>query len=102
MANENITIPAFNLRNLTALVSDGKTFTVEFIKRTTGELRTMNCRLGVKKFLRGGKMAYSPAEKQLLTVFDMKAKSYRTIPVEGIQRVSVGGQTFHFAGASHG
>jgi len=96
MANTDYTVPAFNLCNLTALVSDGKTFTIEFIKRTTGELRTMNCRLGVKKFLRGGKMAYSPAEKQLLTVFDMQAKAHCTVPLKGIQRISVGGQTFHF------
>lgn len=79
-------------------VSDGRIFGVSFSKRTTGEIRSMSCRLGVKKFLQGGKMAYSPPEKQLLTVFSMADKGYRMIPLEGIRRVSVGGQTFRFAG----
>jgi len=95
-ASEEINVTAFNLRNLSALVSDGQIFTVEFIKRTTGELRKLNCRIGVKKHLKGGKAAYNAAEKQLLTVFDMSANGYRSIPLEGIQRVSVGGQTFSF------
>ena len=97
--NEALNVPAFNLRNFTALVSDGKIFSVEFIKRTTGELRRMTCRIGVKKHLKGGEKAYSAAQKRLLTVFDMDAKGYRSIPLEGIQSVSVGGQTFSFGGA---
>ena len=97
--NEALNVPAFNLRNFTALVSDGKIFSVKFIKRTTGELRRMTCRIGVKKHLKGGDKAYSAAQKRLLTVFDMDAKSYRSIPLEGIQSVSVGGQTFSFGGA---
>jgi len=99
MTNDALNVPAFNLRNLTALVSDGKIFSVEFIKRTTGDLRRMTCRLGVTKHLKGGERAYSATEKQLLTVFDMEANSYRSIPVEGIQSVSVGGQVFDFGGA---
>lgn len=98
IVNESLSFPAFNLRNLMALVSDGKVFGVEFIKRSTGELRRMNCRLGVTRHLKGGNKAYRASEKQLLTVFDMTNKGYRSIPLEGIQRVSVGGQTFSFGG----
>lgn len=98
--NQALDIPAFNLRNLTALVADGKVFGVEFIKRSTGELRRMNCRLGVTKHLRGGKSSYSANKKELLTVFDMTNKGYRSIPIEGIRSVSVGGQTFNFGSAS--
>jgi len=79
---------------LTDMVKGGRIFGVSFIKRTTGELRAMSCRLGVKKFLKGGKLSYSPAEKQLLTVFSMSDKGYRSIPLDSIQSVSVGGQTF--------
>lgn len=79
---------------LTEKLSNGRIFGVSFIKRTTGELRTMTARLGVKKFLKGGKLSYSPAENQLLTVFDMSAKGYRSVALDAIQRVSVGGQTF--------
>ncbi len=89
----------FNLRNLQNLVADGGIFHVEFIKRTTGELRKMQCRLGVKKHLKGGSKAYDSSAKNLLTVFDMQAKAYRSIPLEAIQRLTVGGQTFNFVGA---
>lgn len=54
----------------------GQLFTVDFNKRTVkpGEpsLRTMNCRLGVKKGVKGVGQSYDPASKNLLTVFDMQ------------------------------
>ena len=83
---------------LTEKVSDGRIFGVSFIKRTTGELRTMSCRLGVKKFLRGGKLSYTSAVKQLFTVFSMRDKGYRCIPLDAIQRVSVSGQKYQVMG----
>jgi len=92
--SEATSTPGFTLNNLYKLAADGKIFQVEFIKRTTGELRKMKCRLGVKKYLRGGKKTFSPKDKQLLTVFDMEAKGYRSIPVEGIRLLKIGGQSF--------
>ena len=92
------TLRMFNRRNLKNLVSDGRIFSVEFIKRSTGELRTMTARIGVKKHLNGGYKSYNPGQHNLLTFFDMDAKGYRSIPVEAIQRLKVGGQTFDFAG----
>jgi WYL domain-containing protein len=92
------TVPQFNLSNLSNLVSDGTIFSVEFIKRSNGELRKMVCRLGVKKHLRGGNKAYDSKQYNLLTVFDMEQKGYRSIPVDAIQRLSVNGQTFNFSG----
>lgn len=89
---------ALNWRNLVNLVSDGSIFYVEFIKRTTGELRKMKCRAGVKKYLRGGAKGYSAKAKNLLTVFDMENKGYRSIPVEAIKALSINGQQFNFAG----
>mgnify|MGYP000021997382 CR=1 FL=1 len=88
----------FTLNNLKKLVSDGKIFHVEFIKRSTGELRKMRCRLGVTKHLKGGGKAYSAKAKKLLTVFDMEAKGYRSIPIEGICSLQVGGQQFSING----
>lgn len=66
----------------------GKFFTVRFIKRTTGEERVMNCRLGVTKHLRGGSKAYSDEEHRLVTVFDIKSEGYRCIPLESILEVN--------------
>lgn len=89
--------PAFNLRNLKNLVSDGAIFSVEFIKRTDGSTRKMVCRLGVRKHLKGGGTHYNASQRNLLTVFDMENKGYRSIPAESIKRLIVGGQTFNFA-----
>lgn len=87
----------FNCRNLQNLVSDGSIFYVEFVKRSTGTLRKMKCRTGVKKHLKGGKKAYNSTAKGLLPVFDMEAKGYRSIPIEAIKRLTVGGQSFNYA-----
>lgn len=91
---------AFNYSNLSNLVNGGKIFSVTFVKRTTGELRQMRCRMGVKKHLKGGSKAYDPKAKNLLSVFDMEAKGYRSIPVEAIRSLSIGGQTFNFEGVA--
>jgi hypothetical protein len=72
-------------------VSGGKTFTVTFIKRTDGTERVLNARIGVKKYLRGGDLNYDPTEKGLIPVYDMIKGGYRTIPIESIKRVVVGG-----------
>ncbi len=56
-----------NRTNLKNLVSNGAIFNVKFIKRTTGELRSMTCRLGVQKHLKGGKKGFSDKAKDLLT-----------------------------------
>lgn len=77
--------------------SEGRIFTVTFIKRTTGEMRVMNARTGVKKHLRGGEAAYSFSEKMLLSVYDMQAAGYRCIPLEAIISVVIDGTTFTVA-----
>lgn len=80
--------------NIPELVSDGKVFAVEFIKRSTGALRKMRCRVGVRSHLKGGAKRYDANAKRLLTVFDMEAKGYRSIPLEGIKRLTVHGRTY--------
>ena len=60
----------------------------------------MNCRTGVTKYLKGGSKSFTDAHKQLLTVFDMNAKGYRSIPLEAITSLSVGGQQFTVGGAA--
>lgn len=55
----------------------GKMFTVSFVKRD-GSLRTINARTGVTKHLRGG-VKTTGHIPELVTVFDMGKKAYRTI-----------------------
>ncbi len=72
--------------------SDGKIFSVTFVKRTTGEIRTMTCRLGVTKHLKGGDKAYSPKDYDLVTVFDMQKQGYRSIPIDAILDLKIKGE----------
>lgn len=50
--------------------------TVTFVKQN-GELRTMNCRVGVTKHLKGGKSCVNV--EKYVTVYDMQSQGYRTI-----------------------
>jgi hypothetical protein len=69
-------------------------FAVTFIKRTTGEERTMLARFGVKSFLKGGTLAFDPEDYNLMTVFDMDKQAYRSINMEGLLSLSMGGQRY--------
>ncbi len=69
---------------------DGKIFTIRFTKRTTGELREMVCRQGVKKYLAGGK-SIDFASHKLIPVYDMQKQAYRSISIEGITEIKVDG-----------
>jgi len=84
-----------------------------------GDLRRMRCRYGVKKGLVGGQRGYTDDDKLLVTVYDMEAatrardsriktdptgdrrilnedahKAYRTVPIEGIKALTIGGVTY--------
>ena len=69
----------------------GVFFSVVFVKRTTNEERHMLCRKGVKKYLAGGTLKYNPAEKNLLMVFDIRISQYRSINLEGLLTLKIGG-----------
>ena len=73
--------------------SKGKIFTVTFIKKD-GTMRVMNCRLGVKKNLKGVGRRYNPDNFNLLSVYDMQKKAYRMINLETIQEIKIGGQVY--------
>ena len=75
------------LSKLKSLVGNGKIFSVLFIKRSDGTERKMVARTGVKKGVTGRGSSYDPESKNLLTVFDMQKRAFRTIPVENILEV---------------
>jgi hypothetical protein len=54
----------------------------------------MNARTGVKKHLRGGSPAYSFSANSLLSVYDLNAKGYRSIPLDGIISIREGGEEY--------
>jgi len=74
--------------------NNGKFFGVTFEKRTTGEIRDMSCRFGVKNNLKGKGKTYDPAKLNLVCVWDMQKKGYRNIPLEGIRSIRLGGTNY--------
>lgn len=74
-------------------------FTVTFVKRTTGELRTMNCRTGVKKYVTGVGMKYNPREKNLLPVWERRsdgegAENYRNVNLNDLVTLVINKQHY--------
>lgn len=102
------------LRAIVKELAGGTIFSVDYIKRTTGEPRTMVCRLGVKSHLRGGELPYDPVEKGLLPVYDVQeaarlakeaaekgeepnlSKAYRQVSLDSVTELRVKGQVYRF------
>ena len=93
---EQAYITAITAADVTDTIGN-KIFTATFTKRTTGERRTMNARLNVKKHLANGQATYDFVEKKQLPVFDLTKKAYRSIPLDGDLQLTVGGHTYHVA-----
>lgn len=74
--------------------TNGQFFTAEFYKKD-GTLRKMNCRVGVKKHLRGGNST-TKGKENLITVFDTDVGEYRCINMNTIQSLKMFGQEFKF------
>ena len=75
-------------------VKDGKIFSVTFKKRTTGECRKMICKINVKSHLRGGHLNYKSEHKNLLIVYDMQKKDYRSVPIDAIISLKINGTIY--------
>lgn len=73
--------------------SKGRVFTALFTK-TDGTKRKMNCRIGVQKNLNGNGLAYNPADHNLITVFDMQLKDYRTLSLDRLIALQVNGEFY--------
>jgi hypothetical protein len=91
--------PRRNSEHMTALqmlekARDGRIFTVEFIKRTTGELRRMNARRGVKNGVTGKGIAYDAISRGLLPVWDVHKEAHRMINLAGLVGLSMGGKKY--------
>lgn len=82
--------------------SRGKVFGVRFIKRTTGDVRNMSARLGVRKYLKNpdgngvdnGGLKFSPTKKGLQVVFDMNKGQYRMVNLEGLTNLKINKEEF--------
>ena len=64
--------------------TQGRIFTAFIAKNDNSihEMRVMNCRRGVNKYVNGKGMCYNPESMYLITVFDMQKRAYRTIDMK--------------------
>lgn len=60
-------------------------FTIKFVKKSTGEIRTLNGRKGVKKYLKGTGKNTNP--KHIRTVWDRSKREYRSFDVRNLIEV---------------
>ena len=81
------------------LLTDNKNsiFSVVFLKKD-GTIRKMLCRFGVKKHLKGGKLAFNPLERALLVVFDMQKEAYRMVNLNTISNIKMKGVEYYVEG----
>ena len=73
--------------------TNGKIFSAVFTKKD-GEKRTMVCRQGVAKYVKGIGLKFKPEERSLIGVFDMHKKAYRFINLETLQSLKVKGRDY--------
>lgn len=83
-----------NKQEIKEIVSGGKFFTVGFVKRTTGQLRKLNCRVMPPK--QDGKPAYNFDHHNLILVWDIHKHGYRTVPIENIVWIKAKGKLYDF------
>lgn len=79
------------IAKLISEVNDGLIFSVTFKKRSDQTVRTMVCRKGVKKHLKGGEVAYKPEDYDLIFVYDMQKEGYRSIPLDSVILTKIDG-----------
>lgn len=83
------------VQKLIELTKNGNIFSVQFVKKD-GTLRYMVCRLGVKKYLKGGELKFDAKSRGLLPVFDMQKQAYRMINTNTLVSAKINGEKYEF------
>lgn len=77
----------------------GSIFSIHFFRRCDNRLRKMNCRLGVRKYLRNNSDEVRPRnwerDHDLITVYDLKVGGYRSIPLDRVTEIRARGQVIN-------
>ena len=73
--------------------TNGKIFSAVFTKKD-GEKRTMVCRRGVAKYVKGVGLKFKPEERNLIGVFDMRKVAYRFINMITLEKLKIKGITY--------
>lgn len=74
--------------------ANGRIFSATFVKKN-GEIRIMTARTGVKKDLKGTGMKYDPVSYNLISVFDMNKRQYRSINLDTLLNLRLSGVLYN-------
>lgn len=77
--------------------TNGKFFSAVFIKKD-GEKRLMNCRLKVKKYVKGVGRKFNPEDKGLIGVFDLQKDQHRFINLNTLEKLKISGVEYKVKG----
>lgn len=86
-----IKLDSINAEQFREIVGN-KFFCVQFLKKS-GEVRNMNARLGVTKFLRGGQDSTQHIDKYI-NVYENKDTFYKKVNMETVQQLTANGTTY--------
>ena len=77
-------------------IASNKFIAVSFLKRD-GTPRTINGRMGVKRYLKGGDNPNTRKESFLI-IYSIKDKGYRTVNLDSVFRIAANGKEYLIAG----
>ena len=87
MSKATKTITSADVSSIIKTIPMGHIFTATFVKKN-GETRKMNCRTGVVKHLNPNPTRVKAANPaNMITVFDLQSKGYRTINCETVTQI---------------
>ena len=83
-------------KNEIARIAGNKFISISFLKKD-GTPRTINGRLHVKRYLKGGDNP-NTRKDEFLIIYSMKDKGYRTINLDSVFRVAASGKEYLIGG----
>jgi hypothetical protein len=90
-------ISTTDVSSIIASIPAGRIFTATFVK-ANGETRKMNCRQGVTAFLTTNPKKVKAANPaNIITVFDMQKKAYRSINTDTVKMIAAQKRIFAVA-----
>lgn len=89
----NITMSPAELLVATARGALGNKIFSAVFEKEDGSLREGRFRLGVKKGVKGVGLAYDPAKRANLIVYDMDKRAFRTIKLTRLKKITFDGTT---------
>mgnify|MGYP005990180487 CR=1 FL=1 len=92
--NPFVSTKSLSIEDVIDMVSNGKVFSANFIKKEDDTERTMNCRTGVVKHVKGKGRNFDPIAANLISVFDMNKNGYRFINFDGLNWIKIGGKKY--------